>query len=349
MDASPPPTIKESFGASCVTGRRFSNEDAHIVEPGIAAIAAAASATSLLAVFDGHGGAMAAELARDGLVKHLRAQAGFEAAAAGGSAPQLADALRLAFSSLDADILKKQAERPRVAHMPRSDESGCTAVVVLTTPTHLICANAGDSRACYVGPAGVVRALSEDHKPSNVGERARIEAAGGTVSTNGRISGGLAVSRSMGDPHYKDRVDLPPEEQRVVAVPDVQVVARRPAEDEVVVVACDGIWDVFTNQEVGALLWEGLELLVQCREEKQEKGVAVGRKHSRHSGGREAQWAQLLCNDLIDIAFARGSTDNMTAVIRVSLTATRNAGPKAQVGSGDGQPAAVEAEAKRQE
>ena len=60
---------------------------------------------------------------------------------------------------------------------------GSTAVAVMITPTHMICANAGDSRAAYL-TGGKAVALSEDHKPTNPAERDRIEAAGGHVCVN---------------------------------------------------------------------------------------------------------------------------------------------------------------------
>jgi hypothetical protein len=59
---------------------------------------------------------------------------------------------------------------------------------------------------------------------------------------------------------YKDREDLPAEQQKVTCNPDVTVCARTP-EDEFVVLACDGIWDVASNEEgtamVQAILDEG--------------------------------------------------------------------------------------------
>lgn len=79
--------------------------------------------------------------------------------------------------------------------------TGCTACVVLITPTKIYTANAGDSRAvlCRKGHA---LPLSSDHKPENEIERKRIQAAGGDI-VNGRVNGGLNLSRSFGDFNYK--------------------------------------------------------------------------------------------------------------------------------------------------
>ena len=60
-------------------------------------------------------------------------------------------------------------------------------------PKFIVCSNAGDSR-CVMGTNNSTKPLSDDHKPMNQLERARIEAAGGYVSAN-RVEGNLAVSR----------------------------------------------------------------------------------------------------------------------------------------------------------
>ena len=81
------------------------------------------------------------------------------------------------------------------------DQSGSTSVMTLIAPTHIVCANTGDSRA-VLSRNGEVIELSHDHKPYNDEEKARIEAAGGQVKFN-RVNGDLAVSRALGDFVYK--------------------------------------------------------------------------------------------------------------------------------------------------
>ena len=91
-------------------------------------------------------------------------------------------------------------------------------------------------------------ALSEDHKPFHAIESARIVAAGGHVTMQ-RVNGDLAVSRALGDFSYKMRRDLPAEKQQVSAEAEVRVVSRDP-EDQLMIICCDGIFDVMSNQEV---------------------------------------------------------------------------------------------------
>lgn len=85
--------------------------------------------------------------------------------------------------------------------------SGCTAVVALLVQRELYVANAGDSR-CVVCRVDKALDMSFDHKPEDVAERARIENAGGRVTEDGRVNGGLNLSRALGDHAYKT-VSLP--------------------------------------------------------------------------------------------------------------------------------------------
>ncbi|GIX61924.1 protein phosphatase 2C, putative [Babesia caballi] len=127
---------------------------------------------------------------------------------------------------------------------------GSTSVVMLVlggeTPAVLV-ANAGDSRA-VLSRGGQAVALSHDHKPQLREEGERIRRAGGSV-TNGRVDGNLNLSRSLGDLAFKRDHSLPPSEQRISAMPDVRICPLTP-QDEFVVLACDGIWDCKSNQQV---------------------------------------------------------------------------------------------------
>ncbi|XP_017319464.1 protein phosphatase 1G isoform X1 [Ictalurus punctatus] len=130
---------------------------------------------------------------------------------------------------------------------PGSD-SGTTAVVALIRGKQLIVANAGDSR-CVVSERGKAVDMSYDHKPEDELELARIKNAGGKVTMDGRVNGGLNLSRAIGDHFYKRNKNLPPEEQMISALPDVKVLTLN-EEHEFMVVACDGIWNVMSSQEV---------------------------------------------------------------------------------------------------
>jgi len=80
-------------------------------------------------------------------------------------------------------------------------DDGSTAITCLIRGNSVMIANVGDSRA--VGSiSGRAVALSVDHKPNLPAERARIQNAGGTVTSMmgcHRVMGMLAMSRALGD------------------------------------------------------------------------------------------------------------------------------------------------------
>ncbi|XP_067126174.1 protein phosphatase 1G [Centruroides vittatus] len=131
---------------------------------------------------------------------------------------------------------------------PGSD-SGCTAVVAVIHGTQLYVANAGDSR-CVVSRLGEAIEMSSDHKPEDELERKRIENAGGHVTIDGRVNGGLNLSRAIGDHSYKQNKNLSPKEQMITALPDVRTLTLDVNSDDFMVLACDGIWNFMSSQEV---------------------------------------------------------------------------------------------------
>ncbi|KAL9236182.1 hypothetical protein vseg_010883 [Gypsophila vaccaria] len=135
--------------------------------------------------------------------------------------------------------------------------SGTTAVNIVKQGDHLIISNLGDSRAvmCRRGERGEVKALqlTVDLKPSLLREAERVRRCKGRVFSldeeahvlrlwlPDEDSPGLAMTRAFGDFCLKD--------YGLISVPQVSY-RKLSEQDEFVVLATDGIWDVLTNFEV---------------------------------------------------------------------------------------------------
>ncbi|KJH51014.1 protein phosphatase 2C [Dictyocaulus viviparus] len=150
------------------------------------------------------------------------------------------------------------------------EDSGTTACVCLMNKQRIVVANAGDSRAVLCR-GGTAVDLSIDHKPEDDIEKTRIVNAGGFVNEDGRVNGGLNLSRAFGDHSYKKNLGLPLRDQMITALPDVKVEPLQP-DDEFLVVACDGIWwkhgvsdkNSLNSQQVIDFVRERLKLGKSC-------------------------------------------------------------------------------------
>ncbi|TID31147.1 hypothetical protein CANINC_000255 [Pichia inconspicua] len=227
-----------AFGLSCMQGWRVSMEDSHSTILNINTLIEDSNKHSkkqnaFFAVYDGHGGEKVAIFTGENLPKILAKD---EKYLNGDYIQSLKDV----FLATDVAILGDSEIG--------NDPSGCAATSTLITEDAIYCANAGDSR-CVLSIDGVVKPLSFDHKPTNEGEKNRIVNAGGFVDM-GRVNGNLALSRGIGDFEFKDAKSLPAEEQAVTALPDVLEHKLDTNHDEFIVLACDGIWDCLTSQQV---------------------------------------------------------------------------------------------------
>lgn len=90
--------------------------------------------------------------------------------------------------------------------------------------------------------------LSRDHKPDLEAEKERIIKAGGFIHA-GRVNGSLNLARAIGDMEFKQNKFLPVEKQIVTANPDINTVELCD-DDDFVVLACDGIWDCMSSQQL---------------------------------------------------------------------------------------------------
>lgn len=214
-------------GSSCMQGWRINMEDAHTH---LLAIQNDKNA-AFFGVYDGHGGAKVSEYAGQRLHDRIFSQQTYNT--------NIPDAIKKGFLAIDEDMLKDDCMKDEL--------SGTTAVCVIIKDKKIYCGNVGDSRV-IASVRGRVQNLSYDHKPNNELETKRILAAGGWVEFN-RVNGNLALSRALGDFVFKKNDTKKAEDQIVTAFPDVEV-KDLTADHEFIVLACDGIWDVLSNEEV---------------------------------------------------------------------------------------------------
>eukprot|EP00510_Aplanochytrium_minuta_P001445 CAMPEP_0184014972 /NCGR_PEP_ID=MMETSP0954-20121128/6023_1 /TAXON_ID=627963 /ORGANISM="Aplanochytrium sp, Strain PBS07" /LENGTH=247 /DNA_ID=CAMNT_0026295647 /DNA_START=242 /DNA_END=985 /DNA_ORIENTATION=- len=243
-------------------------EDAHIVVENFAG----RPGQGLFAVFDGHGGRGIV----DYLAKHFSSVLEEELKYDGGTR-SIAECLTSAY--LITDIQTSQeglmtsgstAASCLIRHEECGDEKKMKRV--------LYCANVGDTRAVLCRQDGKAQRLTFDHKASDPSEIKRIEDAGGFILRK-RVLGILSVSRSFGDHAMK---------KFVVARPFTTTTILQDT-DRFLIIACDGIWDVFTDEQAVSFVCQILD-----EEKISEKEVA---------------------KRLVDEAISRGSLDNVTVIV----------------------------------
>uniref|UniRef100_A0A5B7ABS7 protein-serine/threonine phosphatase n=1 Tax=Davidia involucrata TaxID=16924 RepID=A0A5B7ABS7_DAVIN len=181
-------------------------------------------------VFDGHGGKHAADFACYHLPRFIVEDEDFPA--------EIERTVASAFLQTDTAFAEACTLDAALA-------SGTTALAALVVGSSLVVANAGDCRAVLCRRGKAIE-MSRDHKPVCSSEMKRIEASGGYVY-DGYLNGQLNVARALGDWHLeglKDRAGGP-----LTAEPELMS-TRLTEEDEFLIIGCDGIWDVFMNQNV---------------------------------------------------------------------------------------------------
>ncbi|CAK8564012.1 unnamed protein product [Lathyrus sativus] len=186
------------------------------------------------------------------------------------------------------------------------ETAGSTAVVAILSQTHIIIANCGDSRAVlYRGKEAM--ALSADHKPNREDERARIEAAGGRVIhwKGYRVLGVLAMSRSIGDRYLKPWI---------IPEPEVNIMQRE-KNDECLIIASDGLWDVITNEEACEVARKRILL---WHKKYGDNGTTV---YDKGEGGVDLA-SHSAAEYLSKLALHRGSGDNISIIV-IDLKAVR--------------------------
>jgi serine/threonine protein phosphatase PrpC len=137
----------------------------------------------------------------------------------------------------------------------------------------LTAANVGDARVVVGHADGRVQRMTHDHRVDDPLEIARIQKAGGFVF-RGRVMGVLAITRSIGDSMVKPYV---------IAHPHVET--TQVSSSSVCIVACDGLWDVMSDEEA-------------VRFVREYKGDPSN-----------------VASSLVQESLKKGTTDNVTAIV----------------------------------
>ena len=283
-EAKPSQAGVPACGCASAQGLRPSMEDEMLV--GIKPeLGEQASDVSLFAIFDGHGGPRAAKMLARQLPNALQLAA--SACRAAGSRDQhgpilSASAARVAFADMDERIRVRSA----AGHW---DDGSCACVALLDTSRRVLqlmqvgdCNGlllrrgssdkagalviAGDDESSNVHqrsepPAGIGRSifrpaasappprsplLCPNHRPTEPAEFERLRAVGAKVSATGRCAG-LAVSRVFGDHALKQSQPS----GALLAEPEL-VLRSLESADELLLLACDGLWDFVTAEQACA-------------------------------------------------------------------------------------------------
>jgi len=276
--------------------------------------------TTFAAVFDGHGGDECSNYLVDALPRHIRNQMltdreALRQSIENGRNPRglHTDSGEDATSEIMRRVLKtaylradKEFISPKTA-----PQSGSTGATVVLFGRRLFAANVGDSRVVLARKNGACLELTSDHKPSRPDEAARVRAAGGFI-LHKRVMGELAITRAFGDKSFKMGIKAMLEEDAdelggaggvsddatkdltaplVSAEPEIASIVLS-HDDEFLLLACDGLFDVFKSQD--AITFARQELIAHR--------------------GEPAEVARILSDQAIRV---RRSRDNVSILIMV--------------------------------
>ncbi|KAI3799871.1 hypothetical protein L1987_35176 [Smallanthus sonchifolius] len=290
------------FGLTVVCGRRRDLEDAVAVKPSFCKTNSPSSDDlHFYGVYDGHGCSHVAMKCKDRMHEIVK-----EEVENCEKSIEWTETMVRSFSRMDKDVTELSSSASSSTcrcelQTPQRDAVGSTAVVAVVAPDKIVVSNCGDSRAVLCRN-GVAIPLSTDHKPDRPDELKRIEEAGGRVIywDGARVLGVLAMSRAIGDNYLKPYV-----------IPEPEVtITERTADDECLILASDGLWDVVSNDvacSVASMCLNSQEVPSPPRSPGSALNVARG-----ESSDKACSDASIL---LTKLALARRSTDNVSVLV----------------------------------
>ncbi|XVE77506.1 hypothetical protein DITRI_Ditri13aG0068200 [Diplodiscus trichospermus] len=288
LEKAPDPSIESTVlpfipsirsGSFADIGPRRYMEDEHIriddLSSHLGSIFNFPKPSAFYGVFDGHGGPEAASYARKNALRFFFEDVSF---------PQSCKVDDVFLEGVENSLRKSflLADLALADDCTVNSSSGTTALTALIFGRLLMVANAGDCRAVLCRKGEAID-MSKDHRPIYPSERRRVEELGGFID-DGYLNGVLSVSRALGDWDMKfpkgssSPLIAEPEFRQVVLTED----------DEFLIIACDGIWDVMSSQHAVSLVRRGLE---------------------RHDDPEQC------AKDLVMEALRRNTFDNLTVVV----------------------------------
>ena len=247
-------------------------------------------------VYDGHGGSGCSLYLKNNLHKFIK---NFSK-----------ESIKEAINEVEDKFLKNESldEKGEI-----KDQSGSCGIMAMIQKNKCIIANVGDSRL-VIYKKNSLSFCTEDHKPGTKTEKERIANAGGKIYQtpslfplyqNGKeieipwrvLPGRLSVSRTFGDIEAKDP-KFGGNKNVVVALPDITEIELSD-EFNLIVLGCDGIFDVLSNEEV----LECVKIVLKEKNMKDMKELNISE----------------LCGDfaamIIKSALAKDSFDNVSCIV----------------------------------
>jgi len=254
-------------------GRRPTMEDDHILVDAFCG----APHLGFFGLYDGHGGRATVDFLTCSLYLNLRHYLSLHRNIS------MTKALEDCYKITDKQIHRQQIY-----------QSGATAVslVIDRKNEYLTVANSGDTRAVLCRKGKAIR-LTKDHKADDAEEARMIRKRGGTVGRLKRVNGLLAVTRAFGDHLLKPPITVNPTTLRM----------KITADDYFVIIACDGVWDVLSDEEV--IQYVHTQIL---KKSQQNAYKEVTREHLN-------KCLRPICLDIVKNALDRRSQDNISCMI----------------------------------
>jgi len=233
---------------------------------------------SFFGVYDGHGGKRAADFVAQNLHQYIMESSYFHS--------NIRKAIKEGFKQTEEEFLEL-AKRDNFG-------DGTTAIVAFLVKNTLTVGNVGDSEGVLCRGNKAIPLTTVHNPAKNPAEIERIQKEGGRVY-HSRLAHphlnpsyfSLGVSRAIGDMLFKHPDFTKGKPSGLIAVPDIREI-QLTSEDQFIILACDGLWDVMTHQEAVDLVIKSL---------------------------LETDDPQTASEILVDTAYNKGSTDNITAMV----------------------------------